>query len=87
LNSRATLLGVEENESTQIRGRIRKGDGIVSTLLIIVLLLLLLGGGGGFYGYRSYGNAGFGGALGLVLVVLVVLWFMGVFTGLPPIHS
>jgi uncharacterized protein DUF3309 len=68
------------------RGRIYKGDGIVSTLLIIVLVLLLLGGGGGYYGYRSYGNAGFGGALGLVVVVLVVLWFMGVFTGLP-IHS
>ena len=38
----------------------------MTTILIIVLVLVLLGGGGGYYGYRSYGGAGLGGALGLV---------------------
>ena len=47
------------------------------TILIIVLLILLLGGGGGYYGYNRYGGAGLGGALGLVLITLVVLWFFG----------
>jgi hypothetical protein len=52
----------------------------MTTILIIVLLIVLLGGGGGYYGYRSYGGAGLGGALGLVLVVLLVVWLAG---GLP----
>ncbi len=47
------------------------------TILIIVLLILLLGGGGGYYGYRTYGGPGLGGALGLVLVVLLVVWLAG----------
>ena len=49
----------------------------MTTILIIVLLIVLLGGGGGYYGYRSYGGAGLGGALGPVLVVLVVAWLAG----------
>jgi hypothetical protein len=49
----------------------------MSTILIIILLIVLLGGGGGYYGYRSYGGAGLGGALGLVLVVLLVIWLAG----------
>jgi hypothetical protein len=49
----------------------------MTTILIIVLLIVLLGGGGGYYGYRSYGGAGLGGALGLVLVVLLVVWLAG----------
>jgi hypothetical protein len=49
----------------------------MSTLLIIVLVVLLLGGGGGYYGYNRYGSRGFGGAIGLVLVILLVLWFFG----------
>jgi hypothetical protein len=49
----------------------------MTTILIIVLLIVLLGGGGGYYGYRSYGGAGLGGALGLVLVVLLVAWLAG----------
>jgi hypothetical protein len=36
--------------------------------------------GGGYYGHRSYGTAGLGGVLGLVLVVLLVVWLVG---GLP----
>ena len=46
----------------------------MDTILIIVLLLLLLGGGGGYYGYKRYGGPGLGGALGVVLVVLLVHW-------------
>jgi len=47
------------------------------TILVIVLLIVLLGGGGGYYGYRTYGGPGLGGALGLVLVVLLVVWLAG----------
>jgi hypothetical protein len=56
---------------------VRRGRWQMSTILIIVLLILLLGGGGGYYGYNRYGGAGLGGALGLVLITLVVLWFFG----------
>jgi hypothetical protein len=49
----------------------------MGTIFIIVLLILLLGGGGGYYGYRQYGGAGLGGALGLVLIILLVLWLFG----------
>ena len=47
------------------------------TVLLIVLLIIVLGGGGGYYGYRTYGGPGLGGALGLVLVVLLVVWLAG----------
>ncbi len=53
----------------------------MSTILIIIVVLLLLGGGGGYYGYNRYGGAGLGGVLGLFILVLVVLWFMGVLSG------
>jgi hypothetical protein len=43
--------------------------------LIIVVVILLLGGGGGYYGYRRYGGAGLGGTPGLILPILLVLWF------------
>jgi Protein of unknown function (DUF3309) len=58
-----------------VRGR--QGRWEMGTILIIVLLVLLLGGGGGYYGYRRYGGAGVGGALGLVLIILLVLWLVG----------
>ena len=45
----------------------------MGTILIIVLLIVLLGGGGGYYGYNRYGGSGLGGALGLVLIVLIVV--------------
>ena len=49
----------------------------MSTILIIVLVLLLLGGGG-FYGSRTgWGGPHYGGLLGLVLVILLVLWLTG----------
>jgi len=48
----------------------------MSTILIILLLVLLLGGGG-YYGHSLYGTPGLGGALGLVLIVVVVLWLLG----------
>jgi hypothetical protein len=49
----------------------------MGTILIIVVIVLLLGGGGGYYGYRQYGGRGLGGALGRVLLILLVLWFFG----------
>ena len=50
----------------------------MSAILVVVLLVLLLGGGG--FGYSRFGGAGLGGALGLFLMVVVVLWFMKVIT-------
>jgi hypothetical protein len=32
------------------------------------------GGGGGYYGYNRYGSRG----LGLVIVIFIILWFLGV---------
>jgi hypothetical protein len=55
-------------------GKIRCKMGLI---LIIVVVILLLGGGGGYYGYSRYGGSGLGGALSLVLLVLLVLWFFG----------
>jgi hypothetical protein len=52
----------------------------MGTILIIILVVLLLGGGGGYYGYSRYRGAGLGGAVALVMVVLLVLWFAGVLT-------
>jgi hypothetical protein len=49
----------------------------MGTILIIVVLVLLFGGGGGYYGYRRYGGPGLGGALGLVLIIFLALWFFG----------
>ena len=49
-------------------------------LLLIILLILVFGGGGfGYYGQRQgwYGGTGFGGIIGLVLVVAVLLWLFG----------
>ncbi len=52
----------------------------MSLLLVIIILLVLFGGGGGYYGYNRYGGSGLGGVLFLVLIVLGVLWFLGLFT-------
>lgn len=58
----------------------------MSTLLIVILLILLLGGGG-YYG-RGAGWRGphFGGLLGLVLLILLVLWLTGNLGGVRPIR-
>jgi hypothetical protein len=61
----------------QCSARARKGRYCLSLIVIIVVLVLLFGGGGGYYGYRRYGGSGLGGALGLVLIILLVLWFFG----------
>jgi uncharacterized protein DUF3309 len=59
----------------------------MSTLLIIILILILFGGGGGYYGYRTWGGRGLGGVLGLVLVVILVLYFVGALsTGVAPVR-
>lgn len=54
-----------------------------TTTLIIVLLLILLLGGGGYYGHRTYGPTGLGGAVGFVLVVVLILWLLGAIGGAP----
>ena len=48
-------------------------------LLVIILLVVLLCGGLGGYGYRSglYSGNVYGGGLGVVLVIVVVLLVMG----------
>ena len=58
-----------------------EGGLMLTMILIILLVIILLGGGGGYYGYRSYGGPGLGGALGLVIVVLLVLWLLGLLSG------
>jgi Protein of unknown function (DUF3309) len=63
------------NGKDSIRGR--QGRWEMGTILLIVVIILLLGGGGGYYGYRQYGGSGLGGALGLVLIILLALWFFG----------
>jgi hypothetical protein len=56
-------------------------------LILIVLLLVLLLGGGGFYGSRAgWGGPHYGGLLGLVLVILLVLWLTGNLAGGPAIR-
>jgi Protein of unknown function (DUF3309) len=48
------------------------------TILIIILILILLGGFSGIGGGPFYGAGnGFGGILGLILVIVVVLWLLG----------
>ncbi len=44
------------------------------TVLLIILLVLFLSGGA--WGYSRWGYAGFS-PLGLVIIVLLVLWFTG----------
>lgn len=45
-------------------------------ILLIVVLILLFGGGGGWYAHQNYGAPGLGGVVGLVIIVLVLLWFV-----------
>jgi hypothetical protein len=63
-------------------GGAKTKETAMSTLLIVLLLILLLGGGG-YYGHRSYGPAGLGGVVGLVLVVVLILWLLGAIGGAP----
>jgi hypothetical protein len=49
----------------------------MSTTILIILVLILLLGGGGYYGHSTYGGAGLGGVLGLVLVIAIVVWLVG----------
>jgi hypothetical protein len=46
-------------------------------LLLIILLILLVGGGGGYYGYSRWGYGGGLGILGTVLVIVLVLYLVG----------
>jgi hypothetical protein len=49
----------------------------MGTILIVVLVVLLLGGGGTYYGCSRYGAPGFGSAMGMVVIALLVFWFFG----------
>jgi hypothetical protein len=49
----------------------------MSLLVILIVLILVFGVGGNFYGGGTYRNGGFGLA-GLVLVVLLVMFFTGI---------
>ena len=44
-------------------------------LLVIVLLIVLFGGG--FYGYNRWGYGGGLGVVGTVLVIVLILWLLG----------
>lgn len=44
-------------------------------LLLIILILLL--GGGGYYGYNRWGYGGGLGILGTVLLIVLVLYLLG----------
>lgn len=46
-------------------------------LLLIILLILLVGGGGGYYGYSRWGYGGGLGILGTVLLIVLVLYLVG----------
>ena len=48
-------------------------------ILLIVVLILLFGASGGYYYGRGAGWRGphYGGLLGVVLIVLLVLWLSG----------
>jgi hypothetical protein len=48
----------------------------MSLLVILIILILVFGVGGNFYGGGTYRNGGFGLA-GLVLVVLLIMFFTG----------
>ena len=51
-------------------------------LVLIIVLILLLGGGGGYYGYANWGpEYGIGGAVGLILLVLLIAYLLGAFRG------
>ena len=44
-------------------------------ILIVLLVVLLLGGGGAFYGRGAgWGTPHYGGLLGLVVLILLILW-------------
>jgi hypothetical protein len=50
----------------------------MNTILVVIILILIFGGGGGYYAHGRYGASGLGSVLGLILVVIVVLWLLGV---------
>lgn len=49
----------------------------MSLLLIVLIVILLLGGGG--YGWRAgyYGPGVFGGGIGLIVFILIILLVLG----------
>ena len=54
-----------------------RGQKGVEMLLLIIILALLFAGGGGYYGYSQWGYGGGLGVVGTVVLILVVLYFAG----------
>lgn len=50
----------------------------MTTILIILLLLILLGGGFSYGYHAGWGPGYYGGGLGFIVVVLLVLYLLGV---------
>jgi hypothetical protein len=46
-------------------------------LILIILLVLLFGGGGCYYGYSRWGYGGGLGVVGTVLLIVLVLYLLG----------
>ncbi len=63
-----------EPPSAGFRHPARKAN---SMLLLIIILVLLFGGGGGYYGYSRWGYGGGLGILGTVLLIVLVLYLLG----------
>jgi hypothetical protein len=50
-------------------------------LLILILLILLFGGGGWWFGNRGGGAYGPHFGIGAILLVVIVIWLLGGFSG------
>jgi hypothetical protein len=57
-------------------GLVKVGERQMGLILLIIILVLLFGGGGGYYAYGAYGGTGLGSVLGLILVILIIVWFV-----------
>lgn len=49
----------------------------MSTILLVLLVILLLGGVGPWWGWHTHGYYPMGGALGVIVVILIVLALTG----------
>lgn len=52
------------------------------TILVIIIVIILLGGGLGYHqGYYNNfpgGPVGYGGGLGTIVIILLILWLLGI---------
>jgi len=72
----AATLGKDDAGYLPMVPRARKGYSVVMNPILLILILVLLFGGGGFY----VGGPAIGGsALGLILLICLIMFFMGGF--------